>query len=264
MGKRRAYNGRRDACSTRRSIHGRDARATTKGVHQTCQTAKRTHFIFYQLSMEGLCLEGLVVFAGAFANGFVLGKRSHWEGCKGLVAERQNRWIHHEVTKSGKVREADATLRLRSGQARCEVPRRVPQCCGISGLCPPTRDDGPGKRQRPRPFDYAQGRLRVALLSNGSTAEEFCETKSQLKCRSGGGCEARVWKRDSECRSPAGGRMRRIFSATSPQRTRRFESDPRPFDLARDGRERGSAGCSRPSHYGERIQRVAALTVALR
>jgi hypothetical protein len=43
-------------------------------------SAKRTHFIFEEFLMYHMYLEKLMPFAAAFANGFVLGKRTHLEG----------------------------------------------------------------------------------------------------------------------------------------------------------------------------------------
>ena len=57
---------------------------TGYGAKEMCQITKRTHFVFYQLSMERFYLQELVSFADAFANGFVLEKRSHFLGDAGI------------------------------------------------------------------------------------------------------------------------------------------------------------------------------------
>ena len=49
-------------------------------VHQTCHSAKRTHFIFVVFAMYQLCWQRLMLFAVGFANGFVLEKRTHFGG----------------------------------------------------------------------------------------------------------------------------------------------------------------------------------------
>ena len=53
---------------------------TGYGEKEMCHITKLTHFVFYQLSMERFYLQELVSFADAFANGFVLEKRSHLGG----------------------------------------------------------------------------------------------------------------------------------------------------------------------------------------
>src|ERR1035437_928325 len=45
-------------------------------------SAKRTHFIFVEFLIHHFYLQILMLFAGAFANGFVLGKRTHFRGIK--------------------------------------------------------------------------------------------------------------------------------------------------------------------------------------
>src|ERR1039457_5394953 len=61
--------------------NGRDARSTwgdgATQAHQTCHSTKRTHFIFAYFSLYHAYFQQLMPFAGAFANGFVLGKRTH-------------------------------------------------------------------------------------------------------------------------------------------------------------------------------------------
>jgi hypothetical protein len=43
-------------------------------------SAKRTHFVFAYFFLYQLILQELMSFAGAFANGFVLGKRTQFQG----------------------------------------------------------------------------------------------------------------------------------------------------------------------------------------
>jgi len=47
-------------------------------VHQTCHSAKRTHFILVFFAMYPMCGQRLMPFAVRFANGFVLEKRTHF------------------------------------------------------------------------------------------------------------------------------------------------------------------------------------------
>jgi len=47
---------------------------------ETCHFAKRTHFVFEEFLLYRLCSKELMPFAVAFANGFVLEKRTHLEG----------------------------------------------------------------------------------------------------------------------------------------------------------------------------------------
>ena len=46
------------------------------GAKETCHSTKRTHFIFAYFSVYQFYLQELVSFADAFANGFVLEKRT--------------------------------------------------------------------------------------------------------------------------------------------------------------------------------------------
>jgi hypothetical protein len=46
---------------------------------EMCHSTKRTHFIFALFLMHHFYLQKLTKFAAAFANGFVSGKRTHFE-----------------------------------------------------------------------------------------------------------------------------------------------------------------------------------------
>ena len=56
-----------------------------RGLRKTCVSAKRTHFIPVTFSVYHLYLQKLMPFATAFANGFVLEKRTHFRGSGGSV-----------------------------------------------------------------------------------------------------------------------------------------------------------------------------------
>ena len=45
-----------------------------------CHSTKRTHFLFADFLMYRISIQKLIFFAEAFANGFVLEKRTHFEG----------------------------------------------------------------------------------------------------------------------------------------------------------------------------------------
>jgi len=54
-----------------------DLRAKPFEAHQTCHSAKRTHLFWAEFVVDRFYLQGLTRFAAAFANGFVLKKRTH-------------------------------------------------------------------------------------------------------------------------------------------------------------------------------------------
>src|ERR1017187_1259230 len=47
---------------------------------ETCHSTKRTHFVFAYFLVYHISLQEFTSFAGAFANGFVLEKRTHFRG----------------------------------------------------------------------------------------------------------------------------------------------------------------------------------------
>ena len=56
---------------------------------EMCYSAKRTHFVFADFSLYHFVLQKLMPFAAAFANGFVLEKRTHfWVFTVGSVAAK--------------------------------------------------------------------------------------------------------------------------------------------------------------------------------
>ena len=57
----------------------RDLRAKPFDAKETCHSTKRTHFVFAKLQMYQFYSQILMPFAAAFANGFVLEKRTHFE-----------------------------------------------------------------------------------------------------------------------------------------------------------------------------------------
>ena len=48
-----------------------------------CHSTKRTHFLFADFLMDRISIQKLMFFAEAFANGFVLEKRTHFGGSFG-------------------------------------------------------------------------------------------------------------------------------------------------------------------------------------
>ena len=59
---------------------GTPAPLSAEAAHQVCHSAKRTHFSFSLFTVYQSNVQALVSFARAFANGFVLEKRTHLEG----------------------------------------------------------------------------------------------------------------------------------------------------------------------------------------
>src|ERR1017187_55624 len=59
--------------------------SSTEGhLKETCHSTKRTHFVFAYFLVYHISLQEFTSFAGAFANGFVLEKRTHFWGCFGV------------------------------------------------------------------------------------------------------------------------------------------------------------------------------------
>src|ERR1035437_5308411 len=85
----------------RSSSHG-GRNGAIQGVKETCHSTKRTHFIYATFSMYHICVQKLMSFAAAFANGFVLVKRTHfrvsmrgWGGYENGVVEKTNPKLPH-------------------------------------------------------------------------------------------------------------------------------------------------------------------------
>jgi hypothetical protein len=71
--------------------------APVRSSKEMCHSTKRTHFNFAKFSLYRFYIQKLMPFAGVFANGFVLGKRTQFGGSIGLFSmkkgfvRRQNR-----------------------------------------------------------------------------------------------------------------------------------------------------------------------------
>ena len=94
------------------SLSNRDAEQVTAGPCSTpaataeggrakemCHSTKRTHFISAYFSVYQFYLKALTRFAAAFANGFVLEKRTHLEGIsEGLRVASSGNWQEAGIT----------------------------------------------------------------------------------------------------------------------------------------------------------------------
>ena len=89
-------------------------------MHQTCHSTKRTHFIFADFFPYQLYLQELLLFAGAFANGFVLEKRTHlgriFYGVPAAVSTYSDLRLRREEP-----RDADAMERGRKESWKCRL-----------------------------------------------------------------------------------------------------------------------------------------------
>ena len=81
------------------ALHIKAGVAREWAAHQTCHSTKRTHFEFDDFFMYFRYSQALMTFEEAFANGFVLEKRTHLEALVGSFSSRIPKLtpMHHAI-----------------------------------------------------------------------------------------------------------------------------------------------------------------------
>jgi hypothetical protein len=104
-------------------------------LHQTCHSTKRTHFIFADFFPYQLYLQELLLFAGAFANGFVLEKRTHlgriFYGVPAAVSTYSDLRLRREEPRDADAMEHGRRREFQQRRQTTEMLRQAPQSCGI-------------------------------------------------------------------------------------------------------------------------------------